>query len=242
MRTKLASYKVVAGSFIQSLRINGVWRTLLIVAGSFDGYAFDRRLRVRTTGIDATSEIEPQNPAASHAGLSQASRVRPLMELLQKRLNVGGGFVDFGCGRGRAMLIAAEAGFTTISGIEFCEQIHQAARDNCRRYLEFHPDHRFEVLHQDMVSFQPSVERGDRFFYFFHPADEKILAQCAENLRRFYELHQREMIIIYHNNLSRNLDFLKPFFNDFQRQEFLIRGNLFHVFTSDPTGRVTSKI
>ena len=44
-------------------------------------------------------------------------------------------FIDFGSGKGRALLLASELPFKKIVGIEFSPPLHEIARANWRNYL-----------------------------------------------------------------------------------------------------------
>lgn len=43
-------------------------------------------------------------------------------------------FIDFGSGKGRALLLASDFPFKRILGLEFSPELHQAAEGNIRRY------------------------------------------------------------------------------------------------------------
>jgi SAM-dependent methyltransferase len=60
-------------------------------------------------------------------------------------------FLDLGCGRGRAMLLAARAGFGTVVGVELDDRLAGAAEANLRRWARRHPSAEVRVR----------VERGD---------------------------------------------------------------------------------
>src|SRR5207245_5268496 len=45
-------------------------------------------------------------------------------------------FVDFGCGKGRALVLAAEHGFRRVLGIECDAQLFAAAQRNARAYRD----------------------------------------------------------------------------------------------------------
>ena len=57
-------------------------------------------------------------------------RLRPFRRLMRTlSLPPGSGFVDFGCGKGRVLLLAAGFGFARITGVEFAKELCDIAKE-----------------------------------------------------------------------------------------------------------------
>ena len=57
----------------------------------------------------------------------KATRVLPLRKLfciIKGMIPVDSIFVDFGCGKGRALLIASEYNFKSVRGVEFAHELY----------------------------------------------------------------------------------------------------------------------
>lgn len=103
-------------------------------------------------------------------------------------------FVDFGCGKGRALMYAAMRGFRTVCGVEFNEQLATTARSNLSCLAEAEPGC-WEVVHGDARDFFVPDEATVLFFY--NPFGGQVLLQTLENVRRSLRRNPREVYIVY---------------------------------------------
>src|SRR5277367_2346382 len=91
--------------------------------GKFDGWTYLSDLNIQSANwIDGNdyAAIEPL-------------RFQQLMAALDFRFE-DYTFIDFGSGKGRALLLASEFPFERILGLEFASELHKAAEENIRRY------------------------------------------------------------------------------------------------------------
>jgi SAM-dependent methyltransferase len=105
-------------------------------------------------------------------------------------------FVDFGSGKGRALLMASEFPFKRIVGIEFSPELHASARANLARDRGFERRcESVESLCMDFLEFplppEPSV------LFFFDPCDESVLAKMLAKISRSLEENPRALYVIY---------------------------------------------
>jgi predicted RNA methylase len=84
-------------------------------------------------------------------------------------------FVDIGCGKGRALLIASEYGFSTLMGVDFASELVAIARNNCEgRAISA------TISCSDAARFQfPS---GRLVVYLFNPFGATVLDDVLENI------------------------------------------------------------
>ena len=87
-------------------------------------------------------------------------------------------FVDLGCGKGRALLIAAQAGFSRVTGVEFAPELARIARSNLAKMAIRNAT----VIDGDAAQF--SFPDGPLVVYAFNPFGPQVMAQVIENLRR----------------------------------------------------------
>jgi SAM-dependent methyltransferase len=90
-------------------------------------------------------------------------------------------FIDFGSGKGRAVLLAQEFPFAEVIGVEFSPELHRIARHNlavCRRL------HRrcakVTLICADVVDYR--VPRANLVLFFFDPFDEIVLSRVLDNV------------------------------------------------------------
>nr|HEV7954837.1 class I SAM-dependent methyltransferase [Candidatus Acidoferrales bacterium] len=105
-------------------------------------------------------------------------------------------FVDFGSGKGRALLLASEFPFKKIMGVEFSPQLHVIAQSNFKKYSS--PTQRcnsLESINMDFTDFQLPLEPC--VLYFLDPCRASIYARILENVRKSWKTLPRRIIIVY---------------------------------------------
>jgi SAM-dependent methyltransferase len=105
-------------------------------------------------------------------------------------------FIDFGSGKGRALLMASEFPFKSIVGIEFSPELHVIAQRNILKFKNPRQQCKFiESVCMDFTDFdlpgEPCV------LFFFDPCEEKVFAETLENIRRFLQERRLPIYLIY---------------------------------------------
>lgn len=105
-------------------------------------------------------------------------------------------FIDFGSGKGRALLLASEYPFKEIVGLEFSPELHRMAEDNIRRYSS--PTQKctnIKSLNIDFATFvlpsQPSV------LFFFDPCRGRVLAEVIAGIGKSLLSYPRPVYVAY---------------------------------------------
>ncbi|MCG8424205.1 MAG: class I SAM-dependent methyltransferase [Proteobacteria bacterium] len=105
-------------------------------------------------------------------------------------------FVDFGAGKGRVAMLAAEHGFRRVIGVEFAAEIHQIATRNLERLRARHAGlDRVEFLCMDAADFVPPPE--PTVFYLFDPFDDVVLGRVVSNIQSSLARHPRPVLFVY---------------------------------------------
>jgi SAM-dependent methyltransferase len=173
---------------------------------STDEHAFDRENGVDTSGLirgealATGSRNDLWNTAYYGIGVSVFHRV---LEQVPARFREGATFIDLGCGKGRALLLASGYPFRQVVGVEIVPSLHAIAVENARRYLAGRPDApRIDVLLGDAASFVfPS---GPVLLYLYHPFCRPVLEQVLKNLGESLEREPREVAVVYINDELRD--------------------------------------
>lgn len=105
-------------------------------------------------------------------------------------------FIDFGCGKGKALILAAEQRFPRIIGIELSSQLVRIAEENLRIY-------RTRTKKKDIFQLV-CVDAGEYLFpeepaiyYFANPFHAEVMRRVLENLRLSLAAAPRESYIVY---------------------------------------------
>jgi len=104
-------------------------------------------------------------------------------------------FIDFGSGKGRALLMASDYPFRRIVGLEFAPELHEAAVKNIKSYPRTHSGcANVESLCVDFMEFtlppEPSV------LFFFDPCSEWLLARVLGKIESSWQRHPRELWLV----------------------------------------------
>ena len=105
------------------------------------------------------------------------------------------GFIDFGSGKGRVLLQAAEFPFKSVEGVEFCIELHRIAENNIRQYRR--GKLRCGVLKSNLADAAEFPPPAIPLVLFIHnPFSTEILASLLGNVRRSVVEHPRDVVII----------------------------------------------
>jgi hypothetical protein len=105
-------------------------------------------------------------------------------------------FIDFGAGKGRALLLAAGFLFKRIIGVEYCEELAEVARQNIRRFpTAARRCGPIEVVNADAAEFP--IPTGPLVLFFFNPFGEPVMAKVVQNVVTSFRAHQRRVLVVY---------------------------------------------
>jgi SAM-dependent methyltransferase len=140
-------------------------------------------------------------------------------------------FVDFGSGKGRALLLASEFPFKRILGLEFSPELHRAAEENIRRYISATQKCRdIQSLNVDFADFALPPEAS--VLFFFHPCRARVLSGVVAGIGRSLLSHPRPLYIAYvaptpeQEQLFASARFLEKMFESTEFKFCLYRGRL----------------
>jgi len=138
-------------------------------------------------------------------------------------------FVDFGSGKGRALLLASEFPFKRILGLEFSPELHKTAEENIRRYRSASQKCRdIQPLNVDFTDFVLPPEPS--LLFFFHPCRTRVLSQVVAGIGRSLLTHPRPLYIAYvaptpeQGQLFASARFLEKIFHSAEFRFCLYRG------------------
>lgn len=166
--------------------------------------SFRRFEQVSTSGRVPPTELmslDPADPAQTKRACEYLPSPRLVVHWLIDALPIDLSrfhFVDFGSGRGRVLMAAAERLFRSVRGVELCEQLHLEAERNLASY----PTSRMRCT--DVASVCCDATRyelpdGDCVAYFFNPFDGTVLSQTVERTLSTARRNDRQLYFIYFN-------------------------------------------
>ena len=162
-------------------------------------HPFDVAHGVDTSGYMSAAECAPDAAMASqilpYAG-SQPSIVRAGIALLPDQNQYA--FVDLGCGKGRALMVASEFSFARLLGIEISPDLAGLARRNAAVIAAQNPRRpRIEIRVGDATGMRPPAERVVYFMY--NPFGRALTETLVEGLERQLANGLQHAFLIYYN-------------------------------------------
>ena len=106
-------------------------------------------------------------------------------------------FVDYGSGKGRALVAAATRPFKRVIGIELSEMLVQQARKNIAA-MKGKEAQQVDVVQADATVF--AVPDDANVIYFFNPFGGETLSRVISNIYQSHQQHKRDIFIIFFNN------------------------------------------
>ena len=107
-------------------------------------------------------------------------------------------FVDFGSGRGRALIMAALLPFRKIIGIEFAKELHDGGVANIAAAASHIGDPgRIQQILGDATKF--AFPNEPLVLYFYNPFDAPIIAVVARNALASWRENPRPIWVVYLN-------------------------------------------
>jgi SAM-dependent methyltransferase len=168
-------------------------------------HPFDQRYSVDTSGLINASELRSGHPHdafnTAYYGMAP-SRFRRVM---QRWIADEGhpaienySFIDLGCGKGRAVLMASEFGFRQAIGVELHSSLAKIAEANIARWMAAgHITFPLKIVRQDAADFEfPS---GACLLYLFHPFTAPVLSRVIERIESEFAGRSAQLDVIYFN-------------------------------------------
>lgn len=163
-------------------------------------HPFDRRYGVETSGLIWSESLgsgrRSEYWATGYYGVSPSI----LWQMLD-RLGLDWPsftFVDIGCGKGRAMMLALRYPFRRVRGVELSAELAQVAQQNLDR---FEADWRLpvpvEVVAGDAV--ETPLPAGPLLLYLYHPFAAPVMDVLLKRVQAALQAERREIYLMYLN-------------------------------------------
>jgi len=180
--------------FFNSLKNNGVVPTLRKIG---------QRIYYKVKGIDFSTqniydltligEHQAHGTALVSTSIDFLKRLfDDLEKITGKELNKDC-FVDYGSGKGAAIIHATQLGFKKSFGVEFAKELHEQATQNIQKLnlknvTSVYADATTYILPNDIS-----------LIYFFNPFDEVVMQKVIDRILEQKEHFENEVYVIYGN-------------------------------------------
>jgi hypothetical protein len=167
--------------------------------------AFDERFGVDTGGVIPLDQLEIKGTTweqgVPYWGIDPDDFARLLAALPVRPEEFT--FVDYGSGKGRAVLLAAGHSFRKIVGVEFAPELDRVARENLRTYRGEVKCRDIDLVCGDALEFD--LPQGPVVCYFYNPFEGEIMSRVVARIADSYRAAPRDVYVLYANPRHRDV-------------------------------------
>lgn len=167
----------------------------------------EKKYNINTTGADELKALAKKGIDTSHATIYMPVSYN-LLEACFTQINQLSDksfthFLDIGCGKGRAMCVAAHYGFGKVTGIDFSKELCLTAEKNLTATKKTFAHLQYSIINND--AFYYSIPANVDVIFLFNPFDEIIMSGVVNNIISSLQHSPRQLYIIYSNPLHKEL-------------------------------------
>ena len=148
-----------------------------------DDEDFDRAFGVQTAGVIQLKNLDVQDGNWVY-GIDYEPTPGPVFQDMMARTALDFEkytFVDFGSGKGKALLLAAGYGFKKVIGVEISEELCREAEANIANFRGPMISGSIHAVCCDAEKFE--MPDGPLYLYFYNPFDEAVMSNVIANIK-----------------------------------------------------------
>lgn len=186
--------------------VRSVRRRIAIAASALADRHFDRVFGTETRGVVENADLRDVTSANLARGIRyQPTRAIPFRRLLgAARIPAEGAFVDLGCGKGRACMLAVMHGFAKVTGVDYSPELCRIAVRNFDAFRR-RTGRNFTSTVRSMDAADYAFAPDDTVLFLYNPFDAAVLAAVLARLRTSLDAHPRRVWFVYHNPVWRDV-------------------------------------
>jgi trans-aconitate methyltransferase len=167
-----------------------------VVLDRASDFCWERYFGVDSTGLIPIETMVP-NWHGCHDYFPSARRS---FHRLMAHIDIRAGhdvFVDFGAGKGRALLLAAQYPFKRVIGIEISETLSREAERNVARWSGASACADIDIWTGDAACY--AIPADATVFYFYNPFHGRILTTVFKAIERSRAIAPRRIWVVFNN-------------------------------------------
>ncbi|MCA9178114.1 MAG: class I SAM-dependent methyltransferase [Planctomycetales bacterium] len=176
----------------ENLRRRGVLGTGRRVLRRLQSAVMERWLGIHTRGSIHANQLGSTGVRYGYQPIDYQSFYAAMRAIEWRESDV---FADYGCGLGRAVILAARYPLRRVIGVELSESLCAAARENVRRARRRLRCPSVEIVCADATTYVTPDDLSLLFMY--NPFGADVLDAAMEQVRRSLERRPRRLQVIY---------------------------------------------
>jgi len=202
--------------------INDIQSRLDFKIRTFADRRFDRKYKVETAGIVWRHDLD-MDADRKMAAFQYEPTPAPVLRSILKQLRIDYSkyaFIDYGSGKGRALLLASEYPYAKIIGVEFSPGLHKIAENNIRIWNN--PGQRcFKIESICADASEYKLPNQPLVIFFFTPFRSPVSNRVINNIKQSFNDSPRSMYIFYYGTNKKFIKLLEQL--EFNRKEIYSR-------------------
>jgi len=177
------------------------WNIVIAIYIIFYEIKGEKKYGINTIGIDNLDELDSKH--LDNATIYMPA-VYPMLEMIFEKINAGylNHLLDIGCGKGRAICVAAVNGCKKVSGIDFSKELCMDALNNLTIVQQKHPALNAKIINSDAYTY--IIPTDVDCIFLFNPFDDFLTRGVVRNIEQSLKLNPRPIKIIYANPLCKS--------------------------------------
>lgn len=171
----------------------------------------EKKYGINTTSANDLSEFQIKGNQLAHATEYMPVSyftIEHVLDHLPENAKQGM-FLDIGCGKGRALCVAATYGFKKLYGIDFAKQLINESEKNLALIKSRYPSLQYELSWSDISTLEINKEVSTIFL--FNPFDEVLMKKIIHKINSSLQQHPRDLYVIYCSPRDEELFFAAGF-------------------------------
>jgi SAM-dependent methyltransferase len=171
----------------------------------------EKKYHLSTIGIDDLKNLGDKTLDVSHATMYMPLNYFILDKLMKQVVKYPNNktFLDIGCGKGRAISVAACYDFEKITGVDFSKELCDDAVNNTNRLKQKFPSATFNIINEDAFDFE--IPDDVTTIFLFNPFDKVITYGVLQNIMNSYKRNPRTIRVLYANPQYKSIFFDEGF-------------------------------
>jgi SAM-dependent methyltransferase len=181
------------------------WNIRLALFTLYHEVRGEKKYRIHTTPIVNVKTLTVTGENISHALSYQGANYFLLENVFSWLQNIEGSksIVDYGCGKGRVLVVAAFYDFNKIIGIDFAKELCEEAQKNISPLQAKFPEKTFKVIYVNAIDYV--FDDDANVFFFFNPFDEIVMLSVVKNILFSFRKNPREIYVVYLNPVHKEI-------------------------------------
>ena len=180
-----------AANLCSYLGANGISATANHASERFSEAFHEWRMGIRTAGKIEMSALGITDPFAKNYYPTDYRSIFNAFRYITSE----GSFLDYGCGMGRVLAVAATRPFKRVIGVEISSELSEIARDNLVRCRKCCGSTEVITLRADEYVVPSDVTT----IFFYNPFDGPVLSRVFRNIKESLAIQPRKLTIVFKN-------------------------------------------